>query len=329
MSAYLRVVGQLRNLLGPRSKDMAKSKPKGDLLCPYCAEDTRPWSNPMYRVCSNKDCQEVTKVIECLDEAVREGIKADLHLEILSDKTNPTRAVLASDLKEEFKAELIPKLEGTIEQRVRKKLASYSPSAQDRRAFRMYLQDLELDAQTRAETVSRQVQALEARRPKSFFNIVTLSFAAISTIFALIRTTDPMFNVELAICIGCVFLITSLAGGYRYFAVKAKREAEIKELHSLSAQYHAIADKAKRYRMVEVDTESSLAALKSMTLEYSATKRELDLTMVTTGNEMDAARQYVRTRIAEDPLEEKFEQLEQAQEDQENELSAESKTQTV
>lgn len=204
MSAYLEVVAKLVKLLRPESegKAMAKSKYESEFLCQTCGAPTKPWSNPMLRVCSNPECKEVSQTIDCLSDDLREALVQELRAGIEMNPDDPIRFSLERKLKRDWWEKARPEIQKEFEREWRAQVEASIPTQQKRKVISTYLQDLELEAQTKVEALTRQAAELEVTRTKYVTKLSMLGALGVvglilGVVFSLSALLIPIFLIPI------------------------------------------------------------------------------------------------------------------------------------
>lgn len=235
---------------------------------------------------------------------------AHLTTNISAERYAKLRKHIVSEVAEDLRKQLTPKIRAQVEQDLRadvlrearqqleKEIDDAKPSARERRAFQMFVRNVELDAHAQATIASKDAEAAERslkrsrrwRTPLSYALAVLalpLAFLAYST-FGL---TLPFLVYSLTFTIG--FLMHLVAASNRHSRLEADIERDLKT----ASEFLLLTEQAKAYRVVHAERLSNRKELDRLVEEVQKQKERLDKEYNPKVSDLEAARETLRVRV--------------------------------
>ncbi len=245
--------------------------------------------------------------------ALMASFKPPAHLtaNISAERYAKLRQHIVSEVAEELRVKLTPKIRAQVEQEMKaevlkdtrrqleKEIDDAKPSSRERRAFQMFVRNVELDAHAQATIASKDAEAAERslkrsrrwRTPLSYVLAVLalpLAFLAYST-FGL---TLPFLVYSLTFTIG--FLLHLVAASRRHARLEADVERDLKT----ASDFLLLTEQAKAYRVVHAERLSNRKELDQLVEEVQRHKESLDKQYNPKVSDLEAARETLRVRVA-------------------------------
>lgn len=241
---------------------------------------------------------------------------AHLTANISAERYGKLRKHIVSEVAEELRQQLTPKIRAQVEQelkadvlkdtrrQIEKEIDDAKPSARERRAFQMFVRNVELDAHAQATIASKDAEAAERALKRSRRWRTSLSYAlavlALPLAFRAYQSlglTLPFLVYALTFTIG--FLLHLIGASRRHARLEADVERDLKT----ASDFLLLTEQAKAYRVVHAERLSNRKELDRLVEEITVRKERLDKEYNPKVSELEAARETLRLRVAtEEPV---------------------------
>lgn len=235
---------------------------------------------------------------------------------ISDDRKQRIRAEITDEVRDDLKAALTPQIEAQVEQAlwdkafadarktIESELAAEKPTARERKAFRKFVEEVELDCHAQATVASAEADRDERqlRWSRRVFNTL-IGFVGLGTLPTLYALYNYFGNVKHPGVI--VAALTLVATFITLCATTTNRherlERRAKNSRKVSSDYLVVAERAKTCRLVRAERLDTKKELDKLTEDLSSKKSYLDDKFHPRTEDLHLARDSVRVRIDTQP----------------------------
>lgn len=241
------------------------------------------------------------------------SLKPPSHLttNISAERYAKLRQFIVSEVTEELQRKLTPKIRAQVEQELKdevlqdtrrkleREIDEAKPNPRERRAFQMFVHNVELDAQAQATIASKDAESAERslkrsrrwRTPLSYF----LAVSALPLAYAAFHVFGPnLAFLVYALTFSIGFLLHLIGASSRH----ARLEADVEKNLKTASEFLMLAEQAKAYRVVHAERLSNRKELDALVKEVQEQKDRLDKEYNPKVSELEAARESLRLRVA-------------------------------
>ena len=251
------------------------------------------------------------KVVNKLREEILEELPKELEPKIAEDLRPKIRVEVEEELGEKFRAQ--------ARDAVKQEEASRAATPRERRAFRDFVREVEVDCLTNAHTASNSADKEERmwlimrtlRRP--IFLVLLLSGAPGAFGIYHYFSGNPYALVALML----PWLIATIWLGSANSNRQTLVEKEVAGQRKMASDYWIIAEQAKRLRMVDAEMATTRGELQTKLDTLSGRKDRIDSSFMPSASTLDESRKKIRDQLIGDSNTEQFLRVEPPPPDEE------------
>jgi len=241
---------------------------------------------------------------------IRIDVEKEMRPKLLAEIEKELRAKLPDELRPKLRGELLPEVRKQVEAELgaqlrtearteaKQEMARELPSAKDRRSFREFVREEEVDCLTQANAASFDADKAESalrwgrrlRVPMSFLLFIGL----------------PIFGFFLHTRFGegpgfWTFLLPAIFAAVSFAIAVGTRQENLKEAiqnnRKVASNYWVLAERAKKLRMVVGESAQTRDELRQEVNSYAQAKQGLDNTYFPAATSLTRARQEIREQL--------------------------------